>query len=983
MAPAHSSAKTEREKKLKSLLSFASDLTKRLTASPHDITLIEDLQTHIRNLPFPFSPTVAAKQDELDRTGTELWNLSTRLRREYSQPNGRSRDDVARKKRALCLLRVLAFLLLDTAGGQATKGREVKNCIRLMKVALKAARVCLDDKQLDSATKVLERAADYQDILGNAKDGDRNGEANVSEGLRIEYFAVRTALAWRQDRMDTAEHMFSKSKQLNCEPQPSTAENMVDLLYEMGKDLLGKRNYELAVRWLERAHDVLGEQGLENLSPDAGELRLSIMQSLVQAYMKLKSTEAQRRAWDLVNLLDTDYGEKMVVQLLKLELLSESDTIDSSRYYTVLLRLIRSVVLTDTNFRTIIHYIHKIKDHSNVTARRSLDDLIELRLLSDQNQDWIEKAVITRIWVGTTGSSSEQSNEPLQELFENISRKTKHPLSAPATHAAQTLLWKRVEATYSQEQYAVAESWCLLSLHPLFEKAGELNKAKIARKVILCALARQDYAAAREVFLKMSDTGRDEPISRYLMYKVALNSGDSELAVQCLDLVCRQSSKDATLLYACVLEAQNSGNKRQAIVALEKVLDKYEYSAPAGIHLPALLRCTARLLVSELIKDGNLNQDVLEEICKVFESGASQAKASRRRPSTPAQQLFTSSEFEWFSKNAYNLSLKYCAEMHPASLARILDACIQLITLLKEQDQPEATNDLPLRLMFCNFLAACAYTTLARAEDNIQDCLQCYLAVRRHSQDFRRTAAEQLQAEKLEDSAVIDVISKHFQVVKLELEAALKLEDWASLEALFEECWKYKNPNHYETLADLILIIHSCIVKADLDGKYQTKVFTVLQKIINLTWCQSNNDIVKLSRWIRCLFQLALTFDESISLKCLDQAKDIASVRKGVSTSPLPLPAEPFPLNSPPPSSSPMKANADVCAKGEKHYPSIELEWLATTAFNHAVDYYVANDDERCRLWAEKALALAQVAEDGGELRGLLMGKYSGLVWKE
>lgn len=62
------------------------------------------------------------------------------------------------------------------------------------------------------------------------------------------------------------------------------------------------------------------------------------------------------------------------------------------------------------------------------------------------------------------------------------------------------------------------------------------------------------------------------------------------VAAECLDLVCRSSAKDATLLYACVMEAQSAGDKRQAISALERVLEKYDYSAPAGIHLPALLR---------------------------------------------------------------------------------------------------------------------------------------------------------------------------------------------------------------------------------------------------------------------------------------------------------------------------------------------------------------------------------------------------------
>ena len=61
-------------------------------------------------------------------------------------------------------------------------------------------------------------------------------------------------------------------------------------------------------------------------------------------------------------------------------------------------------------------------------------------------------------------------------------------------------------------------------------------------------------------------------------------------AVECLDHVCRHSAKDASLLYACVMEAQSIGDKKQEILALRKVLDKYNYSAPTGIHLPALLR---------------------------------------------------------------------------------------------------------------------------------------------------------------------------------------------------------------------------------------------------------------------------------------------------------------------------------------------------------------------------------------------------------
>lgn len=75
--------------------------------------------------------------------------------------------------------------------------------------------------------------------------------------------------------------------------------------------------------------------------------------------------------------------------------------------------------------------------------------------------------------------------------------------------------------------------------------------------------------------------------------------------------------------------------------------------------------------------------------------------------------------------------------------------------------------------------------------------------------------------DELDESAKSDMISKHFQVVKLELEAVLKLQKWDQLDELFDQCWKYKSPDHYETLADLVLVIHGCVVQAELDIKYQ------------------------------------------------------------------------------------------------------------------------------------------------------------------
>ncbi|KAI0588960.1 SPO22 domain-containing protein [Pyrenophora tritici-repentis] len=983
MLPPQQAAKAEREKKLKAVLTFATSLTKRIE-SGRDPALLDDLQTHIRGLPLLASPIVIAKQDELDRLGTELWNQATRLRRNHLGADDQPNDATSFENRSILLLRVFSFFLLATAGGHGIKGPKRTSCVRLIKVALKAARVCIESNELQIATKVLECAAEYQAILSKETEGERREEAKLVEGHRAHYFAMRMTLAWRQDRMDVAEHMFSKCKQLKTALTSAAAETLADLLYEIGKGALAKRSYEIACRWLERAYDVLGEQDLEMLSPEVGELRLSTMQSIVQAYMKMNTPDAQEKAWHMVNLMDTDFGDKMVVSLLKVELLSEAHTIDTAEFYSANVAQDHAshTQIEGPQVRELINLpIFPLTICSNVTACRALDDMIDIRLFREENQNWIEKAVITRVWFGSSDGISENTLEQLQALFDTVLQNSNVTFTAPATHAAQTLLWKSLEAAANQEHHDVAEAWCRLCLHPLFDKAGAQNKAKVSRKIIQCAYSRQHYDVARDVHLQMSESGRDEPVTRYLMYKVGLRSGDEDFAAECLDHVCRSSAKDATLLYACVMEAQSAGSKRQVISALGTILDKYEHSAPAGIHLPALLRSTARMLQSGLTKDGSIDNSIMDQLCNVFEGACAQAKASRIRPSTPAKELFTPVEFEWFSKNAYNLSVKYCAEMPPSLLVRLLGCCIEFIKMLKEKNK-HSHGDLCLRLVFCEFLSACTYTTLARIEDSIEESTQYYLEARKHSQEFRRVAAEGI--DKLGGSSQADIISKHFQVVKLELEAVLKLQRWDDLDELFEQCWKYKIPDHYETLADLVLIIHDCMVKAELDIKYKKRVLSVLQKIISLTSRQPGSDVTKLSRWLRCLFSLSFQYDQSFSLKCIDQVTHLAEIRQGPFHPVAIIPS----LETPPPSLGlPVGENhvspTDGDTKELESYPKTELEWLATTTFNRAIDFYLQEVDDSAKKWAEKAFVLAQWIDDGGATRSFLMGRFSKLSFSE
>ena len=49
--------------------------------------------------------------------------------------------------------------------------------------------------------------------------------------------------------------------------------------------------------------------------------------------MKLGAADSADKAWQLVKLMEADYGDKLVVSLLKIELLSAAEHVDAAEYY--------------------------------------------------------------------------------------------------------------------------------------------------------------------------------------------------------------------------------------------------------------------------------------------------------------------------------------------------------------------------------------------------------------------------------------------------------------------------------------------------------------------------------------------------------------------------------------------------------------------------------------------------------------------------
>lgn len=119
---------------------FASGLVKRLNHDVYDPdateTLLKEFPEYLRSLQITHNS--APGNVEIEKIGTQLWNLCNRLKREV-QAVGTPSDNTARLLRSS---RVFAFLLtyiVHWKGGET----EPLQAVHVLRTGLKAGKVCL------------------------------------------------------------------------------------------------------------------------------------------------------------------------------------------------------------------------------------------------------------------------------------------------------------------------------------------------------------------------------------------------------------------------------------------------------------------------------------------------------------------------------------------------------------------------------------------------------------------------------------------------------------------------------------------------------------------------------------------------------------------------------------------------------------------------------------------------------------------------
>ena len=129
----------------------------------------------------------------------------------------------------------------------------------------------------------------------------------------------------------------------------------------------------------------------------------------------------------------------------------------------------------------------------------------------------------------------------------------------------------------------------------------------------MCAMGMNNTDKARAAFHSMPAAAQDDLLTRYLMFKVSLLSWDHDLGSESLKHLskCGGTDRGQDILYACVREAQQVGDKLCTLAALKAVVNNWTSGETSACKLPSILRCTIRLIHmiedEEGKKDGEVN----------------------------------------------------------------------------------------------------------------------------------------------------------------------------------------------------------------------------------------------------------------------------------------------------------------------------------------------------------------------------------------
>ena len=198
------------------------------------------------------------------------------------------------------------------------------------------------------------------------------------------------------------------------------------------------------------------------------------------------------------------------------------------------------------------------------------------------------------------------------------------------------------------------------------------------RRVAVCYIESGDFNSAKDVLAELPENAQSAALTQYLQFKINLRFEADEVITQTIEKLVACKDFQLTMLYHCALEAQSLQKQEVSLALLSIIISRSAKSDTNLIRLPALLRCTIRMLRDFI----DANVKYIDLLCTHFEMAAQCTTTEEKT----IKNGFNLRELEWFSKTGHNVAVQGLTSWPATSVLRITNAC-KSVTLRAE------TND--------------------------------------------------------------------------------------------------------------------------------------------------------------------------------------------------------------------------------------------------------------------------------------------------
>ncbi|KAF3349397.1 Oxalate decarboxylase oxdD [Verticillium dahliae VDG2] len=817
------------QEKVKALLELAKSLQEHLPSlldAPSIEPLLQRLSdaTQTASCVVPKSALKKRSGVELASRARELFNLCVASERSQSA------EMLPVRTKLLLQSRLLAFLMMHLALWTGDEGLDVKmgDVELLFSMVFKVATLFIGDEDHGSAVTVLQKAAEYTLLFPRLRPSLDPDELELSHRLEAEYLILRTALALKESRIDVAEHMYAKVEQLRASLDPTSAENLAEVLFATALDRLSQR---------------------------AAHLRLIIGGAFVNALLSTEEPQDFETASNIVQSISSEVGETPVVLVLRLEVLQRSrpEVFDKEAYATCILGLVRSFNHSEPYYRLIEPHTWNLFQLDQDLGCDITDEWLRTRIANSERDAWVERAVLRRLSMSVRQISTSTVLDSVTDVLVDVCVLQGKSLKASTAVAAHTIIWKKIE-TLPESDHAEARN------------AVENNAPK---EVLLDVISH--YIAEPP----------SEPLANYLIYKAGLRYQLHDFVKQGLEGLAKTGIKDPSLLYACILDAQKTGDNVCTYRAISALVDN---CTSTQLHRPALLRSAIRCLQDAMGDDATVasgstskvERQLVEELCQAFEHAVEDIKRAPKDPQ--GNLLYTVKELHWFCKNSYNLGISRLGSWDLDHIIRMMQVGLAVREYYPSDIPTQEADDIRLRSTLSHFVVASAMVSVARTQDDLERQSQVYSSLRQHVVAFDTQIQERMCLNKMDKLTSKDLYQKFASLLVFDLEAAVHLKLYNELSGIVRRAKQCASVETFKSMADCLLRGHAP----------PRDLYSALRQIINEIWNLERFDPTRLAKYMRCLFQAVLPLESELGRQILQEAisKARASAESGFSFPP-------------------------------------------------------------------------------------------------